>query len=73
VPRDLEAVIRHIVATATPPLQGEGDQPKAGGGVSASPTSSAPPEPLIPLRRADARHLPLQGRIECPAAEGQNI
>ena len=69
---DVEAVIHHIVATADPPLKGEGDRPQAGGGVSASPKNSAAVERLIPLRRADARHLPFQGRIERPAAEGQN-
>jgi hypothetical protein len=41
-----------------PPPEGEGDRPQGGGGVSAH------PEPLTPLRRAVARHLPSKGRIK---------
>jgi hypothetical protein len=43
-----------------PPLEGEGDQPQAGGGVSGLEPKSPT---LTPLRRADARHLPSKGRI----------
>jgi ribonuclease R len=43
-----------------PLLKGEGDQSKAGGGVSAS---DAGPETLTPLRQAFARHLPQGGGL----------
>jgi hypothetical protein len=50
-------------AAPNPPRHGEGDRPKRGGGVLAPASGTGLTERLIPLRRADARHLPLQGRI----------
>jgi methylmalonyl-CoA mutase len=45
-------------ARNNPPLQGEGDPPKAGGGVSASPPTLRLPRMLIPLRQPLTRLPP---------------
>ena len=62
--RDLEAVIRHIVATANPPLKGEGDHAQHGGGVSGFPTVSASAATLTPLRQASPATSPPGGGLE---------
>jgi len=65
--RDLDGVMRGIVARACPPLKGEGDRPKAGGGVSASTPHAAFDDnyqTLTPLH-----HLPAAGGPPPPSGE----
>jgi hypothetical protein len=62
--RDLEAVIHHIVATAFPPLKGEGDHAQHGGGVSAYPNYAASAATLTPLRQASPATSPHGGGLE---------
>jgi very-short-patch-repair endonuclease len=68
--RDIDGVVRGIVARALaniPPLQGEGDRPRAGGGISALARDAAllaNPRTPIPLH-----HLPAAGGPPPPAGE----
>ena len=49
---DLENVVRGIVAASNPPLKGEGDHAKHGGGVSGFVKDAVLTERLTPLRQA---------------------
>ena len=65
---DLDCVVRGIVERAqNPPLKGEGDRLKAGGGVSASERDAVPGAHLQPL--TPLHHLPAAGGPPPPLGE----
>ena len=62
--RNLDNVVRGIVAAANPARQGERGQPHAGGGLSATPACDLLAETLTPLRQASPATSPPGGGLE---------